>query len=71
MFALILSNKFNLDEEIFIDRNPRLFHVILEYLKEKTFNLENFKNSDHFEIYLESLFYNIPEISSQIKGEKG
>jgi len=70
-YKLILSKKYNLDEEIFIDRNPRLFHVIIDYLRNKTFNISDYKNCDHFELYLEAYFYNIPEISSLIKGKKG
>jgi hypothetical protein len=70
-YKLILSKKYNLDEEIFIDRNPRLFQVIIDYLRNKTFNISDYKKHDHFELYLEASFYNIPEISSAIKGKKG
>ena len=70
-YKLILSKKFNLNDEIFIDRNPRLFHVFINYLWNNSFDLSEFKKSDHFELYLEACFYNIPEISSVIEGIKG
>ena len=69
-YKLILSDKVSLDEEIYIDRNPRLFHVFLDYLRNKVFDLNLFPRSDYFELLLESSYYNLPEITKKFANMK-
>lgn len=48
--------------ELFFDRNPRLFHTILNYIRLGKIDYSKFTKEDLLELYHEALFYEIEDI---------
>jgi hypothetical protein len=65
-FKLILCEKFDLTKEIFIDRSPRFFSVILDYLRYKKISFERFSETELIDLKYEADFYEIGTISDYL-----
>jgi hypothetical protein len=61
-YKLIVSNKFNLKEEIFIDRSPYLFPYILDYIRFKKINYKRFSKEELEELRKDCEYYEIGDI---------
>jgi len=69
-YRLILSKQLDLKREIFIDRHYQNFHYIMSYLRNKKLNTSKFTNKLMEEIYEESKFYEITELTELLEEEK-
>jgi hypothetical protein len=58
----ITSNKFNLTEELFFDRDHKMFPHILDYLRYNTINYSQFNKNELTQLYLEADYYEIGEM---------
>jgi hypothetical protein len=63
LFNLIITNEWNYNEELFIDRSYKYFNVILSYLRNKNVNLTIYKEEEVEEILKEAKFYQIGTLS--------
>lgn len=63
---MVESNKFNSDEEIYIERRSDLFKIILNFLRYKEFNYKNYSKKTLLELKEEADFYNIETIYNEI-----
>lgn len=61
-YKMILSNKFNLKEEIFFDRSPKLFPFILDYLRYGKINYKRFNREELEELKIEAEYYEIHDV---------
>jgi hypothetical protein len=61
-YKLILSNKFDLSKELFFDRNPRFFSILLDYLRYKKFDIKRFTKDEIEDIRIEANYFEITEI---------
>src|SRR5574343_261602 len=62
-YKIVVTEKLNLKEEIFIDRSPKFFGYILDYLRYHTINYSRFKGKEIEELKLEAEYYDLFEIS--------
>lgn len=68
-YTMIVSGRASLKNEIFVDRSPKFFGVILNYLRTKSCYLKDF-NTDHLiEIKREASFYELLELVELINEE--
>jgi len=58
-YKLVLSKKMNLDEEIFFDRSPTFFPVILDFLRTKKINYKRFTNDELKQLAVEVEYYEV------------
>jgi hypothetical protein len=63
-YKLILSKKFDLNKEIFFDRSPRMFSVIIDYLRYKKISYERFTREELDDLRVEAEYYEISPIIS-------
>ena len=61
-YKLILSKRFNLQEEIFFDRSPKMFAVILDYLRYHRIDYKRFTREETEELRVEAEYYEIGDI---------
>ena len=66
-YKLILSEKFDLKDEIFFDRSPKIFPFILDYLRYHKINYKRFNKEELEELRIESDYYEIGEISQYLE----
>ena len=65
-YRLILSNKIDYSNEIFIDRDPEYFDSVLSFLRNKKLNLNIFKDKQLKQLKLESDFYGLTDLESNV-----
>jgi len=58
-YRLILSKKIDLNDEIFFDRSPTLFPVILNYLRTKKINYKAYTNEELKQLSTEAEYYEV------------
>jgi hypothetical protein len=63
---IIQSNRFKLDKEIFIDRDPKLFPYILEFLRSGNINFKRFNQENKDALLREAEYYGIKDLSNNI-----
>ena len=68
-YKIILSKEFNPKEELFFDRDPKYFEIILDFLRTKKINLKRFNVSERNKLRKEISFFEIGELIELI-GEK-
>jgi len=61
IFAILLNEDASISE-LFFDRSPRLFNVLLDYLRFGKIDYKKFRKEDLEELYAEALFYEITDI---------
>lgn len=66
-YKLVISEDFNLEEEIFFDRSPKFFPVVLDYLRYKKINYRKFSNDDLMEFFEEASYYELTDIVDIMK----
>ena len=66
LYAHKIQNKDNLEEVLFIDRNPALFNTILNYLRTKMFNAEYYSINNLDDLKNEAEFFGITAINEKI-----
>lgn len=66
-YKLVLSKKFDLSKEIFIDRSNNLFSYILEYLRTGRMNYSRFNSEELEELRVEADYYELVEISQYLE----
>ena len=63
VFAILLRENTNLqDNELFFDRSPRLFSILLDYLRHGQINYKMIPKDDLVELYDEALYYEITDV---------
>ena len=65
-YKLVLSNKFDLAQEIFFDRSPKFFPIIIDYLRYKKINYKRFTNDELAEFYNEAVYFELTDIVETI-----
>jgi hypothetical protein len=65
-YKLILSQKFDLSQEIFFDRSPKFFPIIIDYLRYKKINYKRFNNDELNEFYNEAVYFELTDIIETI-----
>ncbi len=65
-YKLVLSRKFDLNQEIFFDRSPKFFPIIIDYLRYKKINYKRFNNDELNEFYNEAVYYELTDIVETI-----
>ena len=65
-YRLVLEKKLDLTKEIFIDRDPEYFHVILSFLRNKKVNLNNYSSKSLNKIREEAEFYEVADLNNNI-----
>ena len=66
IFAILLNEDNNINE-LFFDRSPRLFHIILNYLRSGKINYNYLSKEDKIELYNEALFYEVTDIRDYLE----
>lgn len=61
-YKIVMSKKFDLSKEIFIDRSSRLFPVIMNYLRNGKINYNRLSNDELEELKQEADYYELVEI---------
>jgi hypothetical protein len=61
---MVLSKKFDFSKEIFIDRSPEYFPMILDYLRNKKFDMKKLNKDQLLEIKEEIIYYELLEIEA-------
>jgi len=69
-YRLILSKQLDFKREIFIDRHYQNFQYIISYLRNKKLNTSKFTTKQMDELYEESQFYEITELTDLLDEEK-
>lgn len=65
LFYLLINEKDNINE-LFFDRNPRLFNYILDYLRYGKIDYKIFTKEDLNELFEEALFYELTDIRNYL-----
>jgi hypothetical protein len=65
-YKLVTSKKVNLKDEIFISRDPKMFSLILDYLRKKTINLKRFSKSELVRFRFEAEYFELNDIINEI-----
>lgn len=68
-YNLILTDSINIDEDIFIDRSPKLFPLILSFLRYGNVSLTNLSHTDLLKLKKEALFYEIIPLEELVESE--
>ena len=58
-YKIVVSKKFNLQDEIFFDRNPKIFPFIMHYLRNKSINYSNFNREQLEDLKLEADYFEV------------
>jgi hypothetical protein len=66
-YKLSNSNRFDFSQEIFIDRSPRLFPYILDYLRGNGINYPRFSIEEIEELSLEAEYYEMADICHHLQ----
>jgi hypothetical protein len=61
-YKIITSGRFDISREIFFDRNPRYFSILLDFLRYKKFNIKRYSKDELEDIRIEANFFEITEI---------
>jgi len=65
-YKLVLSKKFDLSQEVFFDRSPKFFPIIIDYLRYKKINYKRFNNDELSEFYNEAVYFELTDIVETI-----
>jgi hypothetical protein len=65
-YKLVTSKKVNLNEEIFISRDPKYFNLVLDYLRKKSINLKRFNKDELARFKFEAEYYELNDIINEI-----
>lgn len=65
-YKLVLSKKFDINKDIYLDRSNRLFCYILDYFRYEKINLNRFSIEDLEELRIETDFYELYELTMEI-----
>ena len=58
-YKIVSSNKFNLQQELFFDRNPKIFPIIMDYLRSKNINYNKFSQDQLEDLKVESDYFEV------------
>jgi hypothetical protein len=61
------SGRFDLSQEIFFDRSPKIFQHILDYLRTQNINYKRFKKEELDELRIEAEYYELDEITTYLE----
>lgn len=65
-YKIIISEKFDLTKEIFFDRSPRFFSVILDYIRYKKIYYQRFSKEEIDDIKIEADYFEVSDISDYL-----
>jgi len=68
-YKLLISGEISLDQEIFFDRDPKYFSIILDYLRTKRINLKRFSSQEIKSLRNEVIYFEIGELLELIGNE--
>ena len=66
-YKIIMSKKFDLSKEIFIDRNNQFFGVFMNYLRNGKINYNQFNNEELEDLKIEADYYEFVEIVTYLE----
>jgi hypothetical protein len=66
-YKMILSKKFDLRDEIFFDRSPKIFPYLLDYLRYGTINYKRFSKDEMEELKVEAEYFEFGDILSYLE----
>jgi len=66
-FQMIDSGRVDLNNEIFFDRSPKMFPLIMEYLRTKEISYKNISKADLQILKEDADYYNVTEISNYLE----
>ena len=66
-YKIAASDRFNLDQELFFDRSPKVFAYILDYLRGKKIHYDGLSQDKLQQLLLDADYYELSEISSDLK----
>jgi len=58
-YKVVVSKKFNLEEELFFDRNPKIFPIIMDYLRKKKIEYNKLSNNQLEDLKLEADYFDV------------
>jgi len=65
-YKIVVCKKFNLNEELFFDRNPKIFPIILEYLRTKSINYSKLNREQLEDLKIEADYFELNDISEYL-----
>jgi len=66
-YKIVLSQQFDLGQEIFLSRSPKLFAIILDYLRYGKVNYSSLSPVDQCDLLVDADYYEITEIVDELK----
>ena len=58
-YKIVVSKKFDLQEELFFDRNPKIFSIIIDYLRIRTINYSNYSRQQLEDLFIEAEYFDV------------
>ncbi len=58
-YKVVVSKKFNLEEELFFDRNPKIFPIIMDSLRKKKIEYNKLSNNQLEDLKLEADYFDV------------
>jgi hypothetical protein len=66
-YKMVVSNKLDFNKEIFLDRSPKVFAFILDFLRNGKINYQRFKREELDELKVEAEYYEIGPICTYLE----
>jgi hypothetical protein len=63
-FNLIITDQWDINEELFIDRSYKYFNIILSYLRNKQVNVNTYKDEEIIDMIKEAKFYQLNQLAT-------
>lgn len=63
-FNLIITDQWNIEEELFVDRSYKYFNVILSFLRNRQVNVGGYKDEEIFEMIKEAKYYQLNQLTT-------
>lgn len=61
-YKIVLSKTFDMSQEIYLDRSPRFFHYILDFLRYQKFDYKRFTSEQQVELLDEANYYELTQM---------
>lgn len=58
-YKIVVSKKFNLQEELFFDRNPKIFPIVMDYLRNKKLDYTRYNRDQLEDLRIEAEYFEV------------